>query len=332
MITFGSKYIHLSHDQVEQIEEEKLVRQMTQGLEDVVVNSVTNIERNKKGLKDGLCVLDILDTAGQEEYSAMRDQYYTIGQGFILTYSITSRSSFDECRTILHSLYRVKDIEDVPIILVGNKVDLEHDRQVSVEEGIEFANTHGMPFLEVSAKTRINIEEIFFQLVRLIPRVSCTYKIVIAGGGGVGKSAIVIQFTQNHFVSEYDPTIEDSYRKQICVPDLIDVSSKKSNKKKKGKKGKKSKKSKKGKSENKEVVNVMETKIEQRMVTRYETVTEKVMKEVKVKNSNSMVVSLNNLAGNKGKNYSTGDPIQCSCGAVMVSDFVYYCFIDILHK
>ena len=43
------------------------------------------------------------------------------------------------------------------------------------------------------------------------------YRIVVVGGGGVGKSAITIQFIQNYFINEYDPTIEDSYRKQVCI-------------------------------------------------------------------------------------------------------------------
>ena len=47
-------------------------------------------------IDDETCLLDILDTAGQEEYSAMRDQYMRTGQGFLLVYAITSRSSFDE--------------------------------------------------------------------------------------------------------------------------------------------------------------------------------------------------------------------------------------------
>lgn len=52
------------------------------------------------------------------------------------------------------------------------------------------------------------------------------YKLVVVGGGGVGKSALTIQFVQSHFVDEYDPTIEDSYRKQFVVDEevaLLDV-------------------------------------------------------------------------------------------------------------
>ena len=47
------------------------------------------------------------------------------------------------------------------------------------------------------------------------------YKLVVVGGGGVGKSALTIQFIQSHFVSDYDPTIEDSYRKQCVIDDRV---------------------------------------------------------------------------------------------------------------
>lgn len=179
--------------------------------------------RSKMDSKGGACCLvDILDTAGQEEYSAMRDQYYRMAQAYLCMYDITSRSSFDEIAMIREQIIRVKDDENVPLVLLGNKVDLEDRREVSTEEGQDLAKSWNAPFFETSAKCRINIEESVFELLRCTPRVDIEYKLVIVGGGGVGKSAFVIQFVQNHFVDEYDPTIEDSYRKQIYVPGLLD--------------------------------------------------------------------------------------------------------------
>jgi len=117
------------------------------------------------------CMLDILDTAGQEEYSAMRDQYMRSGQGFVLVYSITDPSSFEDCMTIHEQLLRSKDSEEVPLVLVGNKCDLEEERSVSKEEGNNMAEKFGdCKFLEASAKECINVEEIFLSLVRLIDK------------------------------------------------------------------------------------------------------------------------------------------------------------------
>ena len=82
-------------------------------------------------IDDEVALLDVLDTAGQEEYSAMREQYMRTGEGFLLVYSITNRQSFEEIMTFQQQILRVKDKDYFPIILVGNKCDLESERQVS---------------------------------------------------------------------------------------------------------------------------------------------------------------------------------------------------------
>ena len=86
-------------------------------------------------IDDEVALLDVLDTAGQEEYSAMREQYMRTGEGFLLVYSITSRQSFEEIMTFQQQILRVKDKDYFPIIVVGNKCDLEGERQVSTEGG-----------------------------------------------------------------------------------------------------------------------------------------------------------------------------------------------------
>lgn len=113
-------------------------------------------------------MLDILDTAGQEEYLAMREQYMRTGEGFLLVYAINSRNSLDELQVFYEQIQRVKDSDNVPVLVVGNKSDLEIERQVSYEEGVAFAKSLGCPFLETSAKQRINVEEAFYGLVRAI--------------------------------------------------------------------------------------------------------------------------------------------------------------------
>jgi GTPase SAR1 family protein len=87
----------------------------------------------------------VLDTAGQEEYSAMREQYMRTGEGFLLVYSITSRQSFEEILTFQQQILRVKDKDYFPIIVVGNKCDLENEREVSFEGMFNFAQTGAKP-------------------------------------------------------------------------------------------------------------------------------------------------------------------------------------------
>lgn len=82
-------------------------------------------------IDDEVALLDVLDTAGQEEYSAMREQYMRTGEGFLLVYSITSRQSFEEITTFQQQILRVKDKDYFPMVVVGNKCDLESEREVS---------------------------------------------------------------------------------------------------------------------------------------------------------------------------------------------------------
>ncbi|CAG8668392.1 9795_t:CDS:2, partial [Acaulospora colombiana] len=121
-------------------------------------------------IDDEVALLDVLDTAGQEEYSAMRGQYMRTGEGFLLVYSITSRNSFDEISTFHTQILRVKDKDYFPMIVVANKCDLEMERQVSGHEGRDLAKQFNCRFIETSAKQRINVDEAFYNLVREIRR------------------------------------------------------------------------------------------------------------------------------------------------------------------
>nr|QHW16303.1 ras family GTPase [Aureobasidium melanogenum] len=129
-------------------------------------------------IDDEVALLDVLDTAGQEEYSAMREQYMRTGEGFLLVYSITSQQSFEEIKTFQQQILRVKDKDYFPMIVVGNKCDLDGEREVSVEEGKELARSFGCKFIETSAKSRINVENAFYDIVREIRK----YNRDITGG------------------------------------------------------------------------------------------------------------------------------------------------------
>jgi len=113
-------------------------------------------------------MLEILDTAGTEQFTAMRDLYMKNGQGFLLVYSITAQSTFNDLQDLREQILRVKDMDDVPLILVGNKCDLEDERVVGKDQGQHLAQMWNCAFLETSAKSKINVNEVFSDLVRQI--------------------------------------------------------------------------------------------------------------------------------------------------------------------
>eukprot|EP01094_Clydonella_sp_ATCC50884_P005639 TRINITY_DN1457_c0_g2_i1.p1 TRINITY_DN1457_c0_g2~~TRINITY_DN1457_c0_g2_i1.p1 ORF type:complete len:202 (+),score=64.40 TRINITY_DN1457_c0_g2_i1:533-1138(+) len=120
-------------------------------------------------------MFEILDTAGEEEYSAMRDQWIRDCQVGMLVFSLTSESSFEELGVKLDHVCRVKGtrrwggvggLPCLPVVVCGNKADLEEEREVSREAGEAFAQRIRAAYFETSAKTRKNVEEAFHQCVR----------------------------------------------------------------------------------------------------------------------------------------------------------------------
>nr|XP_014099193.1 ras-like protein 2 [Bactrocera oleae] len=112
--------------------------------------------------------LDILDTAGQEEFSAMREQYMRSGEGFLLVFALNDHSSFDEIPKFQKQILRVKDRDEFPMLMVGNKCDLEQHRQVSLEEAQNVSRNLMIPYIECSAKARVNVDQAFHELVRIV--------------------------------------------------------------------------------------------------------------------------------------------------------------------
>eukprot|EP01121_Diplochlamys_sp_Union-15-3_P007378 TRINITY_DN1870_c0_g1_i5.p1 TRINITY_DN1870_c0_g1~~TRINITY_DN1870_c0_g1_i5.p1 ORF type:complete len:192 (-),score=34.00 TRINITY_DN1870_c0_g1_i5:105-680(-) len=130
-------------------------------------------------------MLEILDTAGTEQFTAMRDLYMKNGQGFVLAYSIIAQSTFNDLPEMKDQILRVKDTDSVPMVLVGNKCDLSDQRVITTEQGEALARKFNASFLEASAKTKINVEQIFYDLIRQINKLSPPAK--KGGGKGDGK-------------------------------------------------------------------------------------------------------------------------------------------------
>ena len=124
--------------------------------------------RKQLELEGNQYVLEILDTAGTEQFTAMRDLYMKTGQGFVLVYSIIAQSTYNDLDPIHDQIVRVRDTDDVPIVVVGNKCDLESQRIVSQEDGKALAERYFADFLEVSAKAEIRVNDIFTTLIKKI--------------------------------------------------------------------------------------------------------------------------------------------------------------------
>jgi GTPase KRas len=137
-------------------------------------------------------MLEVLDTAGQEEYIALRDQWIRDGEGFVLVYSISSRTSFTRIQKFHSQIQRVKEaaaagsptfpgsplaqtmgsqsLGPAPVMLVGNKCDRVTEREVSTQEGSALAKKLNCDFVEASAKNCINVEKAFYDVVRQLRR------------------------------------------------------------------------------------------------------------------------------------------------------------------
>lgn len=124
-------------------------------------------------------VVEILDTAGTEQFASMRDLYIKNGQGFLLVYSIINQQSFIDVKPLRDQILRVKGVINVPMLLVGNKCDLEAERAVSKNDGVTLASSWACPFFETSAKTKQNVESIFVEIVREVIKLKSK-----KGGGG----------------------------------------------------------------------------------------------------------------------------------------------------
>ena len=90
----------------------------------------------------------------------MRDLYMKNGQGFVLVYSITAQSTFNDLQDLREQILRVKDTDDVPMVLVGNKCDLEDERVVGKDQGVNLARQFNCAFMETSAKAKINVNDV----------------------------------------------------------------------------------------------------------------------------------------------------------------------------
>ncbi|KAK5136661.1 Ras- protein rsr1 [Meristemomyces frigidus] len=117
-------------------------------------------------------MLEIMDTAGTEQFTNMREFYMRDAHGFLLVFSITSMSSLQELAELREQIVQIKGGNpNVPIVLVGNKSDLEDDRVVSRSRAFQVSQAWGgVPYYETSARRKQNVSEVFVDVCRQIIR------------------------------------------------------------------------------------------------------------------------------------------------------------------
>lgn len=122
----------------------------------------------------------IWDTAGQERYQAIVQAYYRGTSGAVIVYDITDKDSLRNATGLWLGQLRDFSPNEIPIVLIGNKKDLEGDREVETKKGEEEAIVNNLSFFETSALTGENVREAFFELVRRIYEKAKSQKNTIA--------------------------------------------------------------------------------------------------------------------------------------------------------
>ena len=119
-------------------------------------------------LTDGSLVnVNILDTTGQEKFDALNESYYKKADCVLLVYDITNKKSFDKCKNYYNPKLRENCKKNIKVILLGNKADLNDNREIEPEEGAAFAVECNYIFMETSCLENTNVASAFATLIEI---------------------------------------------------------------------------------------------------------------------------------------------------------------------
>ncbi|XP_004347439.1 hypothetical protein CAOG_04692 [Capsaspora owczarzaki ATCC 30864] len=134
-------------------------------------------------LDDTTVKFEIWDTAGQERYHSLAPMYYRGAQAAIVVYDVTNADTFARAKTWVKELQRQAS-PNIVIALAGNKADLSVKRVVEYEEAMAYAEDNGLLFMETSAKTAMNVNEIFLAIAKKLPKTDSRGPGGVAAPGG----------------------------------------------------------------------------------------------------------------------------------------------------
>lgn len=140
--------------------------------------TLEDVYRKQCIVDDQVCIIEVLDTSGNDMCHTLTDQYMRYGEGFICVFSLVHQQSLVPLHNFITRLSYIRGSTcKTPILIVGNKNDLTNDCDIMRQEGIMMAKQYNGTYMETSAKTRQGVDEIFYEIIRIIRKMNMSLSI-----------------------------------------------------------------------------------------------------------------------------------------------------------